>query len=93
MDFLGIAAGFVLGFLASWLFWKSQLMIKPRFAISRQVAVMQSSKHPRTQFYQIKIVNLSSRSIINMTATIGIHEINEDNRGPTSATSHKFCPR
>ena len=66
-------------------------MIKPRFAVSLRIAVRQSSSDPCKPFYQIKVINLSGRNIINMTASLGIHEFNLNNHGPTRKLIHSIA--
>ena len=87
---IGIFAGFVLGIAASWLFWRWQLIIKPKFAVSSKVAARPSRSDPNIPFFQIKIVNLSSRPIINMRAQFGVHELNNSNTGPRRLTVHNI---
>lgn len=89
MDFVGIVIGFFLGLVSSWLFWRWQLIIKPEFKISPQVAVIPYQKDPSKLIYQIKISNQSKRSIINMTASLGIHEVAHDGLGPGRRTVYK----
>ena len=90
VEMIGILAGFVLGIVASWLFWRWQLIIKPKFAVSSKIAVRPSRSDPNIPFFQIKIVNLSSRPIINMRAQFGVHELNNSSTGPKRLTIHNI---
>jgi hypothetical protein len=90
VETIGIFAGFVLGIAASWLFWRWQLIIKPKFAVSTKIVVRPSRNDPSIPFFQIKVVNLSSRPIINMRAQFGVHELNNSPGGPRRLTIHSI---
>lgn len=72
---IGIIIGFVLGFFSCWLFWRYQLTIKPSFEVSPKVASRTNPKYNTKKIYQIKIINLSLRPIINIRAKAAIQEL------------------
>ncbi|MBC7818816.1 MAG: hypothetical protein IAG10_18145 [Planctomycetaceae bacterium] len=92
MDLLGIAIGFILGLISSWLFWRWQLMIAPHFTISSQIAVRPALHDPSKLVYQIKIVNRSARSIIDMTASLGVGEVAREGLGRKTIHLVKLRP-
>lgn len=86
VQIIGIITGFVLGFLSCWLFWRYQLTLKPSFIVSQKVASRNNPKSNTTRIYQIKLINLTSRPIINIRAKMGIHELKlyeNEHRRPT----------
>lgn len=87
---IGIIVGFIFGFLSCWLFWRFQLTVKPIFSVSSQVASWPNQNNPARKVYQIKIVNLSSRPIINMRAKLGVHELILYERGHRRPTIYNI---
>ncbi|TKB25339.1 hypothetical protein FCL47_14910 [Desulfopila sp. IMCC35006] len=62
-----IFAGFILGIIGTFLFWRFQINIKPKIAISDHILRGQSNTDPNKYLYRIKVYNLSNRQIINIS--------------------------
>ena len=66
MEVIIIIIGFILGLLASYLFWRYLLLINPRICISSFIAKGHSLINKKHIMYRIKIYNNSQRPIINI---------------------------
>lgn len=87
---IGIIVGFIFGFLSCYLFWRFQLTVRPVFLVSSKVTSRPNRNDPARKVYQIKIVNLSSRPIINMRAKLGVHELRLYERGHRRPTIYNI---
>ncbi len=82
-----MSIGFVLGVVASAVFWGMQIAIRPRIAVSDSVA-MRSSRNPAVPFYEIKVVNKSCRHVVDLILKLQIDEDVRDGRGPRRRRKH-----
>ncbi len=91
---IGIIIAFILGFVACWLFWRYQLILKPELLVSSKIASRPSGSDLQRKIYSIKIINLSKRPVINMKASLGVHELRMYERGHKRPTiySVKLAP-
>ena len=62
-----IVAGFILGIIGTYLFWRFQINIKPKIEISNVIAKGYSHTVADKVVYRIKIFNKSNRQVINIS--------------------------
>jgi hypothetical protein len=70
--FIGTILGFIVGLIATWLFWKYMLVLKPDVSISTQVASELSTKNSGRKTYRFKIRNNGKRQVINVSLVVTI---------------------
>ncbi len=70
-----ILIGFILGIVGTILFWRFQINIKPKIAISNIIAKGYSSSNPEKVVYRIKVYNLTNRQIVNISIACSLSYI------------------
>lgn len=92
-QFIGGSIGFLVGMLATWIFWKYMLILKPKVSISPQVSKDISADNPEQKVYRFKIRNEGKRQVVNISLVVTVCRLINVPRGKISSNIGTLLPK